>query len=210
MKTYIYSLIALLVFALSSCGSFGAGMLTALSNYGGYGGGYSSYSSSSGNMNHLLDPQYAIAQTMAQQQQFNQVASSIAQQTVHQTLSEEEQQYQEFCKYNKKPNGSNYSKSEWRTMVGQAIQNSQTNGVSYEEDDTASSPSSSDSGISARRCRKLHASDIIHCEGSGKCAICNGKGRYFDTSFGRGSWIDPCTVCNGTGICKSCKGTGFR
>lgn len=103
MKKFKYLLLALFVPVLVSCGSFGEGLLAGLGNMGGYGYGGNSYitPSSGGNMNYLLDPNYAVAQTMAQQQQYNQVFNSIAQQSVNQVLSEEEQEYQTFCKYNK-------------------------------------------------------------------------------------------------------------
>ena len=49
---------------LISCGSFGEGMLAALAGYNPY--GYSSYGySSGGNMDYLLDPNYAAAQATA-------------------------------------------------------------------------------------------------------------------------------------------------
>lgn len=111
MKTFLLFVATTLMF--SSCGSFGEGLVAGIGNMGGYGGYGSSYAAPSGggNMNYLLDPNYAVAQTMAQQQQYNQVFNNIATQTVNQVLSEEEQEYQNFCKYNKKADGSNYTKS---------------------------------------------------------------------------------------------------
>lgn len=191
------------IMSMTSCGSFGQGFLYGMSGYGGY-GGYGN------NMNYLLDPNYAAAQTMAQQNQYNQFFSSTVEQTVKQTQSEEEQEYQGFAKYNKKSDGSNYTKSEWRTMKGQAIQQMGGNNSSStsSEKDTQSRDKSSTS--SSRKCMKLHAMDNAHCNGTGVCSACNGKGRYYDTSFGNGHWVSPCVNCNGSGKCPSCNGTGYR
>lgn len=213
----IFSIVELFaaVWILCSCGSFGEGMLAALSSYGGGYGGYTSGASlgsmsSGGNMDYLLDPRYAMAQTAAQQAQFNQVASSIAQVTVAQVQSEEDQQYQEFCKYNKKADGSNYTKSEWRTFVGQAIQNSKSGNTSTRTTSSSNSGTGYSSTSSSRRCTKLNVSDLAHCNGDGKCARCNGKGRYYDTSFGNGRWVNPCIHCKGNGKCPTCHGTGYQ
>lgn len=66
----------------------------------------------------------------------------------------------------------------------------------------------SSSSTTTKTCMKMSATDIAHCNGSGKCAKCNGKGRYFDTSFGLYRWVDPCVVCGGNGVCSSCHGAG--
>lgn len=213
-----FSFIAFSIIActtLCSCGSFGEGMLAALSGYGGGYGGYASYGglgavSSSGNLDYLLDPRYAMAQTAAEQAQFNRVASSIAQTTVTQVLSEEEQQYQEFCKYNKKADGSNYTKDEWHAFVGQAIQYSKSKDSSGKISTTTSNGFSSSATSSSRRCMKLTATDLAHCNGNGKCTRCNGKGRYYDTSYGNAHWVDPCNICGGNGKCPSCHGKVYR
>lgn len=183
-----------------SCGSFGQGLLMGLSNYGsstyGYGGGYGSY-------DYLLDPNYAIAQTYAQQNYFNSVGNSIAKMSISQVENEEEEEYLQFKKYNKKNDGSDYSKSEWRAMKGEAIKN-------IKNSDCSENRNISNSGnLESKRCKKLMASDNTHCNGSGKCSRCNGKGRYFDSSYGYSGWIDPCQYCKGTGKCPSCNGTGY-
>ena len=208
MKTIFISICLLVeIVLMTSCGSFGQGFLYGMSGYGGYGsygGGYGS------NMNYLLDPNYAAAQTIAQQSQYNQFFSSTVEQTAKQTLAKEEQEYQEFAKYNKKSDGSNYTKNEWRTMQGQAIQ--QMNNSSSYSTPSKETPQSDDvpETSSPRKCMKLHTSDNAHCNGTGVCSTCNGKGRYYDTSFGNGHWVNPCVTCNGNGKCPSCKGTGYR
>lgn len=199
---YILFFIQIVLF--SSCGSFGEGLLAGLGGYG-Y-GGYAPAAYDSGNMNYLLDPNYAVAQTMAQQNQYNQVFNSFAQQTVNQVTTQEEQEYQEFCKYNKKSDGTNYTKSEWRALKGQAIQNTKSSG-SFSNSSSSSSNVSSSSG---KRCKKLSSSDMAHCEGTGVCQRCNGNKRYYTTSFGNGRWVDPCTICGGSGKCPSCNGKGFK
>ncbi len=194
------------VLTLSSCGAFGEGLLAGLGSYGSY-DGYVSPSYGSGSMNYLLDPNYAAAQVMAQQNQYNQVQNSLITQTISQVNSQEEQEYQEFCKYNKKSDGTNYSKTEWRALKGQALQNSQANSTSSA---VSSSNAKGSYSSSRKRCRKLSSSDLAHCNGTGVCSRCNGKKKYFDTSFGVDHWVDPCVICNGTGKCPSCNGTGYR
>jgi len=220
MKQILNSLYLILALTLTSCGSFGEGMLAALSGYGSYGGYASSnvFSSvpSGGNMNYLLDPRYAMAQTLAEQQQYNQFFTATTQATAAQVNAEEEQQYQAFCQYNKKSDGSNYTKDEWRAFVGQAIVESKSG--SYSSSSTKSTTSrssksrnsSSSSSSTQRRCAKLTATDLAHCNGTGVCQLCNGKGRYFDTSFGNSRWVDPCSQCGGKGKCVTCGGKGYR
>ncbi|MBE6304968.1 MAG: hypothetical protein E7082_03475 [Bacteroidales bacterium] len=48
--------------------------------------------------------------------------------TIQQTLSQEWQEYQQFCRYNKRPDGSDYSMDEFRAFQGAAIQHAKENG----------------------------------------------------------------------------------
>jgi len=77
--------------SLSSCGSFGQSFLSGMGGYGGYSGG-SGYSSN-GNLNYLLDPNYAIQQTNAQleaeYQQMRQVNPSLTREQFMQTKANE-------------------------------------------------------------------------------------------------------------------------
>lgn len=201
MKTIKYLLLAFFLPLVASCGSFGEGMLAGLANMGEYGFGGNGYmvSSGSGNMDYLLDPNYTIAQTMAQQQQYNQVLGNIAQQSVNQVLSEEEQEYQNFCKYYKKPDGSNYTKSEWRALKGQAVQNmnrSKTsdvaNGTNYERNSSTNTSSSSGG-------KTCHI-----CHGTKKCWTCGGKRTYINPLTNKRVACPNCT----NGWCSRCNGTG--
>lgn len=47
---------------------------------------------------------------------------------IQQVLSQEMEEYQQFCRYNKKPDGSNYTLDEFRAFQGQAIQLAKENG----------------------------------------------------------------------------------
>lgn len=195
MMRRIYNIVfvSLVTFILTSCGSFGEGILTGLGNMGGgYGYGYTT-PQSGGNMNYLLDPNYAVAQTMAQQQQYNQVFNNIAKQTVNQVLSQEEQEYQQFCKYNKKADGSNYTKSEWRAMKGQAIQN-MSNGAATSGSNSVKS--SSTGGSSTKICHI--------CHGTKKCRTCNGQRTYINPLTNKRVACPNCT----NGWCSRCNGTG--
>ena len=202
MKKFKHLLLALFVPVLVSCGSFGEGLLAGLGNMGGYGYGGNNYMapSSGGNMNYLLDPNYAVAQTMAQQQQYNQVFNSIAQQSVNQVLSEEEQEYQTFCKYNKKSDGSNYTKSEWRALKGQAIQNMNSgkstvvnsNGTNYGRSNSTNTNTSSGG-------KTCHI-----CHGTKKCWTCGGNRTYINPLTNKRVACPNCT----NGWCSRCNGTG--
>lgn len=57
-------------------------------------------------LNRLIDPNFAIQQVWAQ----------------------EMQEYQQFCRYNKKPDGSDYTLFEYRALCGAAIQEAKENG----------------------------------------------------------------------------------
>ncbi len=205
MKKFKYLLLALFVPVLVSCGSFGEGLLAGLGNMGGYGYGGNSYitPSSGGNMDYLLDPNYAVAQTMAQQQQYNQVFNSIAQQSVNQVLSEEENEYQTFCKYNKKADGSNYTKSEWRTLKGQAIQN-MNSGASVVSTGTTVGASSSSVNSSTNNSSSSSGKTCHMCHGTKKCWTCGGNMKYINPYTGKYVACPNCT----TGWCSKCGGTG--
>lgn len=183
----------------TSCGSFGEGLLAGIGNMGGYGSSYVA-PSGGGNMNYLLDPNYAVAQTMAQQQQYNQVFNNIAKQTVNQVQSEEEQEYQNFCKYNKKADGSNYTKSEWRALKGQAIQNMNSGGShSSSHRPTFGRSSSGGSSSTTSSGKTCHI-----CHGTKKCWTCGGNRTYINPLTNKRVACPNCT----NGWCSRCNGTG--
>lgn len=193
-RIYKIVFVFLATFLVTSCGSFGEGILAGLGNMGGgYGYGYT-VPQAGGNMNYLLDPNYAVAQTMAQQQQYNQVFNNIAKQTVNQVQSQEELEYQQFCKYNKKSDGSNYTKSEWRAMKGQAIRNV-SNGGTATPSSNGFRPSSNGTGSS----KTCHI-----CHGTKKCWTCNGKRTYINPLTNKREVCPNCT----NGWCSRCNGTG--
>lgn len=165
------------VLLLASCGSFGEGFLAGIGNMGGYSYGGNSYmaTANAGNMNYLLDPNYAVAQTMAQQQQYNQVFNNIAQQSVNQVLSEEEQEYQTFCKYNKKADGTNYTKNEWRALKGEAIRNMNGSNTSVGSSNSTVSGSGSSSRTNSTSGKTCHI-----CHGYKKCWTCSGNHTYIN------------------------------
>ena len=201
MKKFKYLLFALFLPVLVSCGSFGESLLAGISNMGGYSYGENSYitPSSGGNINYLLDPNYAISQTMAQQQQYNQVFNSIAQQSINQVLSEEEQEYQNFCKYNKKSDGSNYTKSEWRALKGQAIQNMNSGKASGVSNSTNYNHSKSYNTNTASGGKTCHI-----CHGTKKCWTCGGNRTYINPLTNKRVACPNCT----NGWCSRCNGTG--
>ena len=195
-------LLVIPIIVFVSCGSFGEGLLAGIGNMGGYGGyGKTCVApSGGGNMNYLLDPNYAVAQTMAQQQQYNQVFNNIAKQTVNQVLSEEEQEYQNFCKAFKKADGSNYTKSEWRALKGQAIQN-MNSGASSSRSSNSSNGRSSSGGSSSTS----YSGKTCHvCHGYKKCWTCGGNRTYINPLTNKRIACPNCT----DGWCSRCNGTG--
>lgn len=201
MKRIKYFLLAIFVPIFVSCGSFGEGLLAGLGNMGGYGFSGNSYMtpSSGGNMNYLLDPNYAVAQTMAQQQQYNQVFNNIAQQSVNQVLSEEEQEYQTFCKYNKKSDGSNYTKSEWRALKGQAIQNMNSGNTSGVNSNRTNNNRGNSTNANSSGGKTCHI-----CHGTKKCWTCGGNRTYINPLTNKRVACPNCT----NGLCSRCNGTG--
>ena len=205
MRRNIKYLIVCLTVLFSSCGSIGEGFLAAMGGiggiggiggmggmggYGGYGGWYTgydpSYQSAAAGINYLADPSYAASNVFA----------------------DEERQYQLFCQNWKKPDGSNYTKDEWRSMIGGGTQNSQT--ATTNNITTSNNTSSTTNSSSSRRCLKLSALDTAHCNRTGVCGKCNGAKKYFDSSFGVSHWVDPCVTCGGSGKCRSCNGSGWK
>lgn len=195
--------------ALTSCGSFGEGMLMGLANATSSMGGYgymptssytptSSYvptttSASSGNLDYLLDPRYAIAQVQAQEEaEYQQAAAGFAQM------------------------GKTLTRQEYMAMKGAAIQQMNSSGGSGSSGGTSYSSHSSSStyssgGSSVREhCTRTGVHDYGHCNGSGRCQRCNGKGHYTDSMFGQNVVHNPCNYCNGTGKCRGCGGTGYK
>lgn len=100
---------------------------------------------------------------------------------------------------------------DWNSVPMSTTYYNYSEGVSTSSStNTTSTSSSSSSSSSSRTCTKLSVSDIAHCNGTGICAKCNGKGKYYDNSFGLSNWVDPCVTCGGSGKCPSCHGTGKR
>lgn len=201
MKNLKLLFLAMAVLLLASCGSFGEGFLAGIGNMGGYSYGGNSYmaTANAGNMNYLLDPNYAVAQTMAQQQQYNQVFNNIAQQSVNQVLSEEEQEYQNFCKYNKKADGTNYTKNEWRALKGEAIRNMNGSNTSVGSSNSTVSGSGSSSRTNSTSGKTCHI-----CHGYKKCWTCSGNRTFINPLTNKRVACPNCT----NGWCSRCNGTG--
>lgn len=201
MKNLKLLFLAMAVLLLASCGSFGEGFLAGIGNMGGYSYGGNSYmaTANAGNMNYLLDPNYAVAQTMAQQQQYNQVFNNIAQQSINQVLSEEEQEYQNFCKYNKKADGTNYTKNEWRALKGEAIRNMNGGNTSVGSPNSTISGSGSSSRTNSTSGKTCHI-----CHGYKKCWTCSGNRTFINPLTNKRVACPNCT----NGWCSRCNGTG--
>lgn len=175
------------------------GLANATSGYGSGGGYYptatSSYTpskASSGSLDYLLDPQYTIAQYNAQ----------------------EEAEYQAVAA-NYTRIGKTLTREQYRAIKAQALQEMNSSGSSGTSStsraSSSRSSSSSRSGSSSREhCIMTSVHDYMHCNGSGRCQRCNGKGHYTDSMFGQNVVHNPCNYCNGTGKCRGCGGTGYK
>lgn len=158
-----------------------------------YSGGYSgSRSYNSGNNNALLDPRLAILQFQEKQQA----------------------QYLEFCKYQKKSNGENYTFDEWSMMNAAANYNPggrNSGGGSSSLDATIAASKESRQQRSQEYLDRYGYKDCYICHGSGTCETCNGKGWYYG-SAGVGQLSCPnCYIDSSgrrTGKCGTCQGTG--
>lgn len=193
-KTVFCIFVSVVTTLVTSCGSFGEGLLAGLGGMGGgYGYGYMT-PRTGGNMDYLLDPNYTVAQTMARQQQYNQVYNSLARQTVDKVLTEEEQEYQQFCKAFKKPDGSQYTKDEWRALKGQAIQNMKNGGNT--------NSSSGRSGTVTQQSSSSKSCSM--CRGTKKCWTCSGNRSYINPLTNKRVSCPNCT----NGNCPKCNGTG--
>ena len=113
--------LAVLSAAMISCGSFGEGFLTGLAQYGAMAGGLmgsptsrvqrAATSPKGGSLDYLLDPNYAIAQTVAQQQQWNQLNAAIMRTSVQQVQTKEELEYLDFANTTRKPTAATIQKT---------------------------------------------------------------------------------------------------
>ena len=112
---------ALTTFLLCSCGEFLQGMSMALSGMNSYGLGYtpvySSSGSSSGNLDYLLDPNYAYMQTQQQMSHLNAVNNQLLQVSAKQVEDAAEKEYQEAKKYR-----PNLTRNEYMLEKGSAYQ----------------------------------------------------------------------------------------
>lgn len=133
------------------------------------------------NLNNLLDPKLAIMQVNAQYYA----------------------EYQDFCTYNKKSDGENYSFSEWLTIRSQTMQPYNDNLYQKSEHTTSLKNNSSSSNSNATDCQSLKVNNAKwYCSNTGKCGMCNGTG-YVSDGYGL-STKHACTLCNGSGKCKYC------
>ena len=171
-------------FALAALGVTAAVMS---SNYGN-GSSSSSYTSpSSGlyvpdpSLNYLLDPNYAVQQVQSQ---------NIA-------------EYTEFCKYNKKADGTAYTYEEWQMMKAEAYQRTQNSASDSNTHETKVKSSDREDRTTNSRYGYKTCSP---CLGNGKCSTCNGKG-YFYSEFGTGKVLCPNCDSNHNGVCCFCHGT---
>lgn len=86
--------------------------------------------------------------------------------------------------------------------VGMAISGGWVPDYSSETTTSTSTSTSNSSSHSSSEGALCHS-----CYGSGKCSVCNGKGRYMPNLDGK--YVD-CSLCHKTGVCRICNGQGHH
>ena len=150
-----------------------------------------------------------VAQSVANTD-YQQVYTQLMQKTLVDFEIKQEQEYQEFCRFVRKPDGSLYTRQEFNMMKAQAYADSKN--ASDENSNEAGSYSGKpdkdrgtqkyDSGYGKKDCHL--------CRGTGICQTCGGDGIY-DRGLGLGNGECPnCLLENmhRTGKCSRCQGTG--
>ena len=183
-KHYIIFCFAALLLSLSSCGEFIQGMATAVSAYSGM-GGYPTYSSSSsGNMDYLLDPNYAYMQTQQQMAQMNAVNQQLLNVSAQQVADAEQKEYQEARKYR-----PNLTLEEYRLEKAQAYQ------AVKGQQNTSNSKSSSPQKVSSHTQQSYSTTlrQCSHCHGTGKVPYESNS-----ATFGTNDYRVKCSECGET------------
>lgn len=138
---------------------------------------------------------------MMLQQQWQRNMEAAAKQSFDQYMEQAQIQfqneYEEFCKWNRKPDGSEYSIVEYMEMRNRAWQQSQQDNYN---------PNTDDNGGYNPVQMHTRTKWCMVCGHSGNCPTCNGKGHYLV----RGN-DTTCPSCkNHDGKCTACGGTGER
>lgn len=197
MKKVIYTaLICMASLSFTSCETFMQGMAAGMGGYGygtGYGTGYMPSYGGGGNMNYLLDPNYAIMQVSQQQAQMNAVNEQLISNAIQKMNDAEQEEYQAAKRYR-----PNLTLEQFRLEKAQAYQlmNSSEN----------TSSSSYETSTTSQNC--------IRCKGSGR--------QVYETNpvmLGSDDYKVKCDECGQKFLksvghthisCKLCGGTGKR
>ena len=198
MKKFQTLILACIVcFSFTSCETFLQGLAAGMSGFGyGYGMGYMpsyGYGGGSGNLDYLLDPNYAAMQVMQQQAQMNAVNEQIIATTIQQVNDAEQAEYQAAKTYR-----PDLTLEQFRQEKAQAYQNANSSG-SESTTTTDYQQRSTTKDILNRTVGEICTS----CKGSRKCSACNGT----KVAHGLGNTY-KCNVCNENGDCPVCHGTG--
>lgn len=192
-KTKILNLFVcnVFVFMFSSCSSsFWEGLATGMSGLG-Y---YPTYSAGGNNMNYLLDPSYAMAQTIQQQQQVNNFFVETTTATMKQVKREEEEYINNWILNFKNNYGRNPTEQEINDARSQyyQIKNNSYEGNRFSRKTTSTTTS--------------RDKDCPLCNGMKKCITCFGEKIYLNPLTNK--YID-CPNCT-DGWCSRCHGSGKK
>lgn len=128
-------------------------------------------------LNQLLDPRQAMMQVEAQNRA----------------------EYNQFCRYNKKSDGSNYTYEEWQMIKAASMQDSNA------AVNSSSTKSEGTSSVRHEREGNKYGYKPCHmCKGTGICSTCDGKGWYTGVA---GKVLCPNCDSNHNGVCNHCHGT---
>lgn len=162
----------------------------------------SRYSSPAPQYDYLLDPGYAAAQVMQQQQANDQLFNSMINTAARQVEEQNWQEYQEAKRF--RPNLTYEQFMQEKAAAYAEVKRQETGSSTSSGNTSFGSPSNTSSYGSSHTLK-----DCAHCSvpGNGKCGICDGKGWVFGFTD---SSRHQCTSCGGSGLCKFCHGTGKR
>ena len=150
-----------------------------------------SFNSNTGNLDYLLNPNYAIMQTQQQLAQEQAIQQQLITASIKQVEQQEQQEYLQAKQF--RPNLTIEQFKLEKAKAYQIMKEAESISETSNHKNTDSS-----SSHSHQFCKR--------CSNTGVCPQCGGDGRLTDTMFGTGkSLTEKCGICGGSGRCPYCK-----